>query len=160
MSEPRSIHPDLLTGLGRIVHGWAYVEALQGHFLSWLLEADQARMFVLTQNVSSSTVTDWIRTLLQIPLIEKMGMGDLSELLLTIDETRAERNRLVHGLWSPGPEPTTAKVQTVRWDRTEIVKVELIAIDDLNDLIHRVGDLIRELRDLGTRLGFPAMYGP
>jgi hypothetical protein len=151
----REIHADLLSALGRICIGWSYVEALQGHFLAWLLQAEPGRAFVITQNVSSSTVTDWIRTLLQVPQIRRTGIGDLSELLSAISNTRGERNRLVHGVWSPGPEPVTAEIQTVRWDRSEIVQTELVTVADLNDLLHRVEDIMRELLSLGRRLGFP-----
>ena len=50
-----------LTALGRIIYGCAYVEALEGHLLAHLLEAEPARLMVVTQNVSGSKVTNWIR---------------------------------------------------------------------------------------------------
>src|SRR4029077_18121533 len=81
--------------------------ALQGHFLAWLLEAEQGRAFAITQNMSSSSVTDGIRALLQVPQIQRKDIGDLSELLSAISNTGSERNRLVHGIWSPGAEPVT-----------------------------------------------------
>jgi hypothetical protein len=152
----REIHADLVSALGHICIGWSYVEALQGHFLAWLLEAEQGRAFAITQNMSSSSVTDGIRALLQVPQVQSKGIGDLSELLSAISNTGSERNRLVHGIWSPGPEPATAEVQTVRWTRREVVQTELVTVADLNDLLRRVEDIIRKLLDLSRRLGFPA----
>lgn len=152
MSEP--FDPDLLAAFARVVILWSYVEQIQGHLLAFLLGAEEGRMFVVTQNVSSSTTTDWIRALLQIPAVEVMGVGDLKVLLTDIDEARAERNALVHGLWSPAPAPEAAKVQTVRWDRTEVIKVGLVTLDDLGDLLHRIEGILRELRGLAERFGF------
>jgi hypothetical protein len=34
---------------------------LEGHLLAHLLEAEPARLMVVTQNVSGSKVTNWIR---------------------------------------------------------------------------------------------------
>jgi uncharacterized protein YjbI with pentapeptide repeats len=112
---------------------WSYVEQLQGRLLSFLLNAEEGRVFVISQNVSASTVTDWIRVLLQIPAIQATGIGNLSELLAEIDDARAERNALAHGVWFPARAPEAAEVQTVRWDRTEVVKVTLVTIGDLGD---------------------------
>jgi hypothetical protein len=152
--HPDPIYSDLLTGLGRVVVAWAYVESLEGLLLSYLLQGEPARMFVVTQNVSGSTVTGWIRTLLTIPLVQKSGIGDLADMLQEIDDVRGERNRLVHGLWSPGGEPMAAAIQTIRWDRAAVVKTELVTVADLNDLLHRAESLIGEIRTPGNRFGF------
>jgi hypothetical protein len=107
---------------------------------------------VISQNVSASTVTGWIRVLLQIPAVQATGIGDLSELLTEIDDVRAERNALAHGLWYPSPE--TAQVQTVRWDRTEVIKTTVVTIGDLDDLLRRIEDIVRKLRVLAGQFGF------
>ena len=158
--SPRAIHSELLTTLGRIVVAWAYVESLEGLFLSYLLQSEPARTLVVTQNVSGSTITDWIRTLLQIPLVQKSGIGDLTNLLREIDDVRGDRNRLIHGLWSPGDQLGAVEVQTIRWDRTAVIKTELVTGEDLLELHHRAKHLVVELRGLGNRLGFHKSVAP
>jgi hypothetical protein len=70
----------LLAAFARVIILWSYVEQLQGQLLSFLLNAEAGRVFVISQNVSASTVTGWIRVLLQIPAVQATGIGDLSEL--------------------------------------------------------------------------------
>jgi hypothetical protein len=153
-AEAEPFDPDLLAAFARVIILWSYVEQLQGRLLSFLLNAEEGRVFVISQNVSASTVTDWIRVLLQIPAIQATGIGNLSELLAEIDDARAERNALAHGVWSPTRAPEAAEVQTVRWDRTEVVKVTLVTIGDLGDLLGRIEDIVRRLRALAEQFGF------
>ena len=151
-----TLHPELLTGLGRIVVSWAHVETYQAHLLATLLEAEPARMMVVTQNVSGSTISDWLRTALQIPQIQDdKRLAGAPALIEEINATRAERNALIHGLWVEGSEPLTAMVQTIRWDRATVIKDELHTVADLDELAHRIGNLIRELHALLERLKFP-----
>jgi hypothetical protein len=151
---PGPFDPALLAAFARVIIVWSYAEQLQGHLLSFLLNADEGRMLVISQNVSASTVTGWIRVLLQIPAVQATGIGDLSELLTEIDDVRAERNALAHGLWYPGPSRETAQVHTVRWDRTEVIKTTVVTIDDLNDLLRGIEDIVRKLRVLAGQFGF------
>ena len=53
-----------------------------------------------------------------------------------------------------GPEAITAIVTTIRLDRAEIVKGELVTTHDLDGQIEEIGDIYAELVELGTRLGF------
>ena len=148
---PEPFDPALLAAFARVIILWSYAEQLQGHLLSFLLNAEEGRVFVISQNVSASTVTGWIRVLLQIPAVQATGIGDLSELLTEIDEVRAERNALAHGLWYGAPSPKTAQVHTVRWDRTEVIKATVVTIGDLDDLLRRIEDIVRKLRVLAGR---------
>ena len=78
--------------------------------------------------------------------------GTVLNLLTEIDDVRAERNALAHGLWYPSPE--TAQAQTVRWDRTEVIKTTVVTIGDLDDLLRRIEDIVRKLRVLAGQFGF------
>ena len=151
---PEPFDPALLAAFARVIILWSYAEQLQGHLLSFLLNAEEGRVFVISQNVSASTVTGWIRVLLQIPAIQATGIGDLSGLLTEIDEVRAERNALAHGLWYGAPSPKTAQVHTVRWDRVEVIKATVVTIGDLDDLLRRIEDIVRKLRVLAGQFGF------
>jgi len=107
-------------------------------------------MFIITQNVSASTVSDWIRILTPLHVSDPNTQASLLTLLATVNEIRAERNALVHGLWREGPEPNTAIIQTIRLDRAEIIKDEFATAADLNDLIQRSTEALIEalaLRD-------------
>ena len=57
------VNPALLERLGRIAYHWAYVERLEADFLAFLLQANPAFLHVVSQNVSGSTITGWLRTL-------------------------------------------------------------------------------------------------
>jgi len=148
------IDPQLLQRLGMVVSRWAYVEALEGEFLAFLAHADPGAMYVLTQSVTGATLTDWLRILAPIRLTHPDTTERLKALFTRIDETRSERNVLVHGLCRPGPEPGTLLTQTVKWERAEVVREELMTAPDLDDLIQRIHEIAAELIFLGKRLGF------
>jgi len=153
---PDPIEPELLSRLGMIVYRWSYVEMLMAEFLSFLLKADPALMYVVTENVSTSTVADWIRTLLIVRHIPHEPPAEIMELLKTVDGLRGERNSLVHGLWSPGHVAGSAEIQSVRWERSEVVKTELVTLADLDELSIEIAEATSELIALGQRYGFPA----
>ena len=110
-------------------------------------------MHIVTQNVSGATITDWLRTLCDIRFTHEASRKALKELLRIIDETRSERNALVHGIWHPGPIPQTALVNSLRLDRRELMKDELVTIADLDELIHRIDTIVAELTTVGKNLG-------
>jgi hypothetical protein len=146
----------LMTGLGTVIARWAYVDQLMGEFLSFLAQGNPALMYVITNNVSGSTIADWIRTLLVARYSGEEPPKEITDLLTSIDDIRRERNALVHGLWSPHA-PDVAEVQTIRWERREIVKIELVTKADLEHLVHDIDDAIDALAALGKRYGFPVM---
>ena len=145
-----------LTALGTIIARWAYVEQLLGEFLSFLVQGNPALMYVITNNVSGSTIAYWIRTLLIARYAGDEPPKEITDLLASVEELRRDRNALVHGLWSPhGTE--AAEVQTIRWERREVVKVELVTQADLEQLAQDIDDAIDALAALGKRYGFPMM---
>jgi hypothetical protein len=154
---PSSLHldiePELLRRLGRIVSHWAYVEQLEASLLAFLTNAHPGLIFVVTSNVSGSTLTGWLRTLAAIRFNEP-DKKRLEELLSDIDEVRGQRNAYVHGLWIPGPEPETAVVTTIRWERAEVMKHELVTGADLNGLHEEIEQIYRRLVATAHHLGF------
>ncbi len=140
------ISPSLLQTLGRIITRWAYVEMILGEFLAALLRADRGALHVITANVSSATIEDWLRTLIPIRFAEAATQVRLNAILNEVAELRAERNALVHGQWQPGPEPNTAKVQSVNLARSEIVLTRLVTASDLQELAERISEILEEIQ--------------
>ena len=147
----REIEPEFHERLGHIVTSWAVIESLQAEFLAHLLQADPGSMYIMTQNVSARTVTGWIRTMTPIHLSDQESQQRIADLLTKIDEVRADRNALVHGLWSTESTAGTVLVQTVRWERAEIVKGEIWTLADLDELIDSLLPLREELHFLVKR---------
>ena len=153
--EPREVEPALLEGLGRIVVHWAGVDALVNEFWTHLMMASRGSAYVVTANVSSATVTDWVRTLMHMRFTNENTLANLTLLLNRVDELRAERNALVHGLWTTHmTDPSTAVVQTVRWTRAEVIKHEVVTVADLNELSNDIMEMLNELSAIGLQLGF------
>src|SRR5262249_52357422 len=100
-----------------------------------------------------STLTGWLRTLAALRFNEADKQRMLG-LLTQIDEARAERNAYAHGLWVPGPEPQTAVVSTIRWERAEVMKQELVTKADLNGLLEEIEEVYRALVAIAHHLGF------
>jgi hypothetical protein len=51
--------PALMAGLGKVISRWAYIDYLLGEFVAFLVEGKPALMYVITNNVSGSTLSDW-----------------------------------------------------------------------------------------------------
>lgn len=144
----------MLEGLGIVVQRWAYVEALEGEFLAYLTGATGGNLYVVTQAVSGKSITTWLRALADLRLDHKETRERVLDLLSRIDDARGERNALVHGLWSPGPESMTARVQTVKITRNEMIITTLVTVSDLADLRERIGEIITELVLVGANAGW------
>lgn len=147
-------HAMLVERLGAIVYRWAYVEYFEGDLLAYIMDADPGRMHAITKSVSSSSITGWLRLLAPFQFTHPETQAKLADLFDRIDRARAERNVYVHGLWSAGPEPATADVMTIRWERAEIMKRELVTASDLDALLADIGEIQAELAWLGDKLGF------
>ena len=147
----QKLDPIMLERLGLVVIQWAQIEAHIAALLSWLLRADPGGMFLVTSSVSSSTQTGWVRTLVADTLSGD-GKANVLSLLDEVDELRAERNGLVHGVWNGGSQPQTAEVDTVRIDRAEILKTELVTVADLDDLSVRLQNAAQHFFELNTGL--------
>jgi hypothetical protein len=146
----------LMLRLGGIVILWSHLENWLGELLSYLLGANPALMHVVIDNVSSSTVTDWIRTLLQAPNVPIPASAELNALLTEIDNLRAERNALVHGKWMF--EDEVALVQTIKWSRAEVVNQTVVTKLDLEQLSASIGEALDAFRELGIRYRFPTAH--
>lgn len=144
--NPLAIDSTLLQELGRIIVYWAYLEDEVSQLLARLLGAQAGRIYVVTKTVSAASAASWTRLLSDIEFQhEPQNLAVLRELFADIDDARADRNAYMHGLWHVGPEPNTAIVTTVRWDRPEIIKHELVTLHDLQALATRAGELKLEL---------------
>jgi len=143
---------DLLARLGLIVTRCAWIDEIISDILTKLIEAHRAPMYVITQNVSASTVSDWLRTLGPLHLKDPALQEQLRSTLALADDVRRERNALAHGLWRDGPEPNTATIQTIRLDRVEIIKEELCTVADLDDLIERCTEALTEALALRSKI--------
>ncbi len=111
-------------------------------------------MHIVSKNISSSTITDWLRILTPFQFGHPETQAGLANLFGRINNVRGERNAYVHGLWSAGSVPTTAEVMTIRWERTEIMKSELVTTSDLDGLLADIGEIQGELVMLGDKIGF------
>ena len=147
------IDPALLERLGCLVVWWAFVETLVADlFVATLTRGnatqpiDPGTLAIVTKNVSQATLTDWIRTMIDVRYTPANEAKKIRDLLNEVDELRAERNALVHGLWGNDRSPPgTAMVQTIRLERREMIHDLLITPTDLDVLIERTLDVIHQL---------------
>ena len=137
-----TIDAKLIEALGRIVILWAYVEMLSGVVLAHLLRADDGAVHVVTQNVSHAAITDWVRTLVGIRYPDTPDRQAILDLLTDTETLRAQRNILVHGQWTAGPTNGCATVQTLKLERSEVLRTELQTCPDLEHLKEEIGDLV------------------
>lgn len=154
MEEHLSLPAGIRQSLGAVVMEWARVEALVGEFLSYLLKADPGAMYVLNQEVGCGTQIKWIRVLAYDRFTNDNTRANLKILFDRLDAARGERNAYVHGIWIDGPEPNTAIVQTVKVDRAEMIRDELVTVSDLDDLFSEIRSVALELHQISEALGF------
>lgn len=146
--------PDFQQRIGRIAVEWSWIEMLLGEMLAHFCKADHGSMYVITQSVSGSTITDWLRTLAQIKIKEDAGRKVIMDLLAEVDAARSERNTYVHGVWNGHEEPSLATVQTFKWDRAEVVQTSVCSVADLDDVISHLETVQLMLGNLGLGMGF------
>jgi hypothetical protein len=146
--------PEIYARIGKVATNWSRVETLMGEMLAHFCSADHGSMYVITQNVSNSTVVGWLRTLTEVRVKERDVSDVILNLLTEIDDTRAERNVVVHGIWRGHDAPGFAHVRTVRWERRDVAREELWSSNDLDDLISQIERLQLKLGNLGVTLGF------
>src|SRR5260221_8606967 len=139
------LSPGIRMALGDIVIAWSRVEALIAEFLSFLLQANHGAMYVLNQDIASGTQMKWIRALAEDRFTNADTKTGLNIVFDRIDLIRGERNAYVHGIWAPGADLGTARVQTVKLDRTEVIREELVTAPDLHDLFSEIESVSDEL---------------
>lgn len=146
--------PSILERIGRVAYEWSWVEGLLGEFLSYLCKADPGAMYVITRNVATATVADWVKTLLQINFRQGNSVKEILEMLSDIDSIRGQRNTVIHGTWRGHDTAGFAWVRTVKWDRSEVCKEELWSTGDLDELVIEIQQITAILGKLGVKLGF------
>lgn len=137
MTEPEPVQVDgpVLEAFGRFVTAWAFIDRMITSAFTNMIRAERGLAFVVTQNVMASTVQGWLRTTTNFAFgSDTPEVLELNAVLAHVDDIRAERNALIHGLWQRGPEANTALVQTVRLERREVLKEELITLADVQEL--------------------------
>ena len=144
----------IYTKIGAVAAEWSWVETLLADMLAHFYSADHGSMYVITQDVSVSTVVGWLRILTDVKVKDPNSANIILNLLNEIDDARARRNIVVHGNWSGHDTPGFAYVSTVRWTRSEVARSELWSASDLNDLITDIQSLQLQLGNLGLRLGY------
>ncbi len=152
--QSTAIHAALLEGIGLVVLRWAYVEALEGEFLTFLTGAKPGGLYAILPTVSGKSITSWLRTMIEIKIDDQGSITRLLALCTRIDDTRAERDNIAHGLWHPGKEPQTGIIQTVNIAHNAVFLGESMTPADLDDLAERIGEIIAELVHVGVNLGW------
>ena len=147
----REIEREILERLGGIVTTWGLVEQRISDIFVAMTGGSPAAMLTVTVDVSQNTIIGWIRTLLQVLPITDEVEQEIKEAIAEADELRIERNTLFHGIWTTNSAPNSAVVQTIRLDRTEIVKELVVTSADLDALIngivecaHRLGAILKD----------------
>jgi hypothetical protein len=141
--------------IGQVAAEWGWVEQLLADMLAHFCHAEPGAIYVLTQNVSNSTVGSWLRTLIDIKIKDAHFAKIIADLLTEVDDARTERNVIVHGLWRGHEEGDGfAWVQTLRWDRAEVARDELWSLADLDESIDNIQKIQLMLSNLGVRMGF------
>lgn len=153
----REIEAELLQKLGKLVTSWALVDQYMAHLFIGMVEGEPGSLYVVTENVSCNTISDWIGTLLDARSIDPPGYADkIREAIQEACDLRGQRNALVHGLWSTGhAEPGSVMVQTIRLERAEVVKGELVTGADLDELIDRISIVASDLETIIREMDFP-----
>ena len=152
IAEAEGLDHELLVRFALIVIAYSNIEAQIAEFLSHLLEANHQSMYVLNQTVAASTQLKWVRTLVEERAEHQEDRDRLTELFNRIQTLGEDRNALVHGLWGSSPEPKTVLVQTIRLDRKEHLRDELVTRSDLNDLLVEAKGIMAELNEVSGQL--------
>lgn len=146
MGHPSGIADPILERLGGMVVDWSQCEAYVGEILARLLMADPGLMYVVTERVATSTQMEWIRTIVTLRMAEGDTRSNILSLLDDINAVRTDRNVYMHGLWNAGSQPGTAQVQTIKFERRELLKSELVTVAELDEFSAEVRHVLARLR--------------
>ena len=145
--ETRQLEPEFFEKLGRLVQHWALIDAGLVDLLAACLHADPGMTLLLARTVSGSTVTDWVRKMSRFLDTPEDSLQELESILRQIDELRAERNALVHGLWATDLSGAgTILVQTFRLHATQPARQRLVTLADIDELIDLTLEIYARLR--------------
>ncbi|MBK7014775.1 MAG: hypothetical protein IPH39_04175 [Sulfuritalea sp.] len=148
-----NIDPELLQLLGTVVVKWSYVELFVSDLFVYLSRGAPHAMVVVTANASQSSLASWIRTLLDLLECPHDWEKEIREVLAEIDDMRPERNAFVHGNWIAGDGPGAATIHTIRLERKEVIKTELVTASDLKAFLDRIQDQTLRLRAILVTCG-------
>ena len=143
----REIEPEMLELLGSFIVKWSFVEVCVSDLFVLLTRGDPVSMIVVTGSISTSTITDWIRALIEANQRTAHDLvNEINEVLSEVDHLRSERNILVHGLWvTSGPE-NSAIVSTAKLGRKEILHDRVVTAADIIGLIDDTLEVTLKLR--------------
>lgn len=149
------VDPALLARLGTLIVRWSLIEQLLCDLFAATISAPPGPLQIVTQSTSAATVTEWIRTAINVRPTPPETKAEIEDILNDIDEARAERNALVHGLWGTDKSPPgTAMVQTVRLGREPPIRDRLVTAADLDVLVDETLALRQRLFAFLRRHGF------
>lgn len=153
----KDIPPEFMQRLGALAISWALIDKLISHMFIGMIDGNDGSMYVITENVTSKTISEWIGTLVDSHGCSQPEYAEhIKEVFKNIEIPRATRNALIHGLWSAThAEPGSVIVQTVRLERAEIVKGEVVTLADLDAYIDEAQEIAAQLHEVMTTLGFP-----
>jgi hypothetical protein len=145
----RQIEPELLELLGSFIVKWSFVEVCVSDLFVLLTRGDPGSMIVVTGSISTSTLTDWIRALVETHKKTPHDLvSEINDVLAEVDHLRSERNILIHGLWvTTGPESSVI-VSTAKLGRSEVIRDRVVTATDLRDLINETLEVASKLRAL------------
>lgn len=146
--EARQIEPVFFEKLGRFITRWALIETGLVELLTACLQSEPGMTLLLSQQVSASTLTQWVRTMSQLGNNPKEAVAELEKILDDINVLRTERNALVHGLWVTNASgPGTVIVHTLRLHKTTPTRERLITPAELDALIQQTLELHHRLNN-------------
>jgi len=142
----RQFEPELLQRLGLFIVRWSFVETCVSDLFVLLTRGDPGSMIAVTGSMSSSTISDWIRAIVETQQKTPHDLvNEINDVLSEVDHLRSERNILVHGLWgTTGPEHSVL-VQTSRLGRKEIIRDRVVTAADIDGLIDESLEVMRRL---------------
>jgi hypothetical protein len=156
--EAFDIAPELTDRLGRIVIRWASVEGWIAAMLPAVANADPGAMQAITVTTGVKAQIDWIRNILSVHIDKNPELQEAIDLLERAEELRIDRNALVHGVWDgTGCIAGTAIINTVRLERSEIIKGTLVTCSDLDQFLIEIDNWLADYAEIGRRLGFPRL---
>jgi hypothetical protein len=158
--SPTVVDSELRERLGQIVIRWASAEVWISALLATIAKADPGAMLLITNNVSASSQSRWIKGLMALHPHEIKHTAQVRSLLQQADELRGKRNALIHGLWDTTDcEPKTAIVQTINLERSKPIQSHLVTVKILDELVSQIDKWIAAYIELGRKLGFPRRPG-
>ena len=98
LSPPLS--QEFAAALGYVVANWAMVEDYLGSIIRFLMGREDNAGYAITLELSTIQRTNLITTLMH-EARDQSAYDDWQGILTALDPVRAERNELVHSVWSP-----------------------------------------------------------